>query len=185
MTRGNEEGVRWKIRARTSSTNPNKATRNNGGVIARSPTTRCLARAPTTHNRDARLTPRLLNLDATFVLGHHRQSCPLFFFVLTPTMADTTLHFDALYVGLCALRCLRLIVPAPRLFDMDGTLVDSTDGVVGAWELFAESYPHIDVHDILSCGYSVHRRPPHSDLPRLVQLPTVSAPSTISGTTAV
>ncbi|KJA29846.1 hypothetical protein HYPSUDRAFT_31855 [Hypholoma sublateritium FD-334 SS-4] len=52
-------------------------------------------------------------------------------------MADTTLHFDAL------------------LFDMDGTLVDSTDGVVGAWELFAESYPHIDVHDILRSAHGI------------------------------
>lgn len=34
---------------------------------------------------------------------------------------------------------------------MDGTLVDSTDGVVGAWQTFAETYPGIDVHDILSC----------------------------------
>lgn len=118
----------------------------------------------------------------TRLFGHHRQSCPL---VLALTMVDTILHFDALYVGLCARRCLLLIVPAPRLFDMDGTLVDSTDGVVGAWELFAEAYPHIDVHDILSCGHSVHRRPPHSDLLRLVQLPTVFALSTISGTTAV
>ena len=37
---------------------------------------------------------------------------------------------------------------------MDGTLVDSTDGVVGAWELFAETYPGIDVTEILSCQYS-------------------------------
>ena len=37
------------------------------------------------------------------------------------------------------------------LFDMDGTLVDSTDGVVGAWELFAEKYPGLDVTQVLSC----------------------------------
>lgn len=35
---------------------------------------------------------------------------------------------------------------------MDGTLVDSTTGVVGAWETFAITYPHIDVDDILSCN---------------------------------
>ena len=36
---------------------------------------------------------------------------------------------------------------------MDGTLVDSTAGVVGAWEVFAASYPHIDVKEILSCEF--------------------------------
>ena len=36
---------------------------------------------------------------------------------------------------------------------MDGTLVDSTDGVVGAWELFAEKYPGLDVTVVLSCEY--------------------------------
>lgn len=34
---------------------------------------------------------------------------------------------------------------------MDGTLVDSTQGVVGAWQTFRETYPDIDVHHILSC----------------------------------
>jgi hypothetical protein len=34
---------------------------------------------------------------------------------------------------------------------MDGTLVDSTAGVVGAWTTFAKAYPGIDVHEILSC----------------------------------
>lgn len=34
---------------------------------------------------------------------------------------------------------------------MDGTLVDSTAGVVGAWTAFAKTYPGIDVHEILSC----------------------------------
>lgn len=41
------------------------------------------------------------------------------------------------------------------LFDMDGTLVDSTDGVVGAWELFAETYPGIDLTEILSSSHGV------------------------------
>ncbi|KAI0031680.1 phosphatase [Vararia minispora EC-137] len=38
------------------------------------------------------------------------------------------------------------------LFDMDGTLVDSTAGVVGAWEEFAQMYPNVKVQmqDILS-----------------------------------
>lgn len=33
---------------------------------------------------------------------------------------------------------------------MDGTLVDSTAGVVGAWELFKEKYPQLDVTQVLS-----------------------------------
>ncbi|KAI0921636.1 hypothetical protein AcW1_004445 [Taiwanofungus camphoratus] len=41
------------------------------------------------------------------------------------------------------------------LFDMDGTLVDSTDGVVGAWELFAEKYPGVDVTTVLSSSHGV------------------------------
>ncbi|KAI0774061.1 phosphatase [Fomes fomentarius] len=41
------------------------------------------------------------------------------------------------------------------LFDMDGTLVDSTDGVVGAWELFAEKYPGLDVTQVLSSSHGV------------------------------
>lgn len=36
------------------------------------------------------------------------------------------------------------------LFDMDGTLVDSTAGVIGAWETFADTYPGLDVEKILS-----------------------------------
>ncbi|KAI0065826.1 phosphatase [Artomyces pyxidatus] len=52
-------------------------------------------------------------------------------------MPTTTVHFDAI------------------LFDMDGTLIDSTAGVVGAWELFAQTYPGLDVHDILSSSHGV------------------------------
>lgn len=37
---------------------------------------------------------------------------------------------------------------------MDGTLIDSTAGVVGAWETFAKSYPGIDVQEILSSVHS-------------------------------
>ena len=40
---------------------------------------------------------------------------------------------------------------------MDGTLVDSTDGVVGAWELFAEKYPGLDVTRVLSCKSKAFR----------------------------
>ena len=35
------------------------------------------------------------------------------------------------------------------LFDMDGTLVDSTAGVIGAWNTFAKTYPGLDVGAIL------------------------------------
>ncbi|OCH92198.1 phosphatase [Obba rivulosa] len=52
-------------------------------------------------------------------------------------MPSVTEHFDAV------------------LFDMDGTLVDSTDGVVGAWETFAEKYPGIDLNVILSSSHGV------------------------------
>ncbi|KAI0265810.1 phosphatase [Gloeopeniophorella convolvens] len=52
-------------------------------------------------------------------------------------MPVTTLHFDAI------------------LFDMDGTLVDSTAGVVGAWETFAKTYPGLDVQNILSTSHGV------------------------------
>jgi len=52
-------------------------------------------------------------------------------------MPPTTFHVDAV------------------LFDMDGTLGDSTAGVVGAWELFKQSYPDIDVHEILSSAHGV------------------------------
>jgi len=41
------------------------------------------------------------------------------------------------------------------LFDMDGTLVDSTAGVVGAWKIFQGSYPDIDVDQILSSSHGV------------------------------
>ncbi|XP_006460328.1 hypothetical protein AGABI2DRAFT_192067 [Agaricus bisporus var. bisporus H97] len=41
------------------------------------------------------------------------------------------------------------------LFDMDGTLVDSTAGVVGAWDIFHESYPDIDVKKILSTSHGI------------------------------
>ncbi|EAU84628.1 phosphatase [Coprinopsis cinerea okayama7 len=52
-------------------------------------------------------------------------------------MSEIVLTFDAL------------------LFDMDGTLVDSTAGVEGAWKVFKKSYPHIDVHDILSSAHGI------------------------------
>lgn len=52
-------------------------------------------------------------------------------------MPSISLHFDAI------------------LFDMDGTLVDSTDGVVGAWHTFSETYPGIKVDDILSSAHGV------------------------------
>jgi hypothetical protein len=33
---------------------------------------------------------------------------------------------------------------------MDGTLIDSTAGVVGAWETFADTYPGINIEQILN-----------------------------------
>ncbi|KAJ7228461.1 HAD-like domain-containing protein [Mycena pura] len=52
-------------------------------------------------------------------------------------MPSTTFHVDAV------------------LFDMDGTLVDSTAGVEGAWDAFKRSYPGIDVDHILSSSHGV------------------------------
>lgn len=71
-------------------------------------------------------------------------------------MAEVTLHLDALYVGLWSSSFYRFADVTSSLFDMDGTFVDSTAGVVGAWELFRQSYPTIDVQDILSCEHRVH-----------------------------
>lgn len=36
------------------------------------------------------------------------------------------------------------------LFDMDGTLINSSPAVVKAWTLFSETYP-LDLDDILKC----------------------------------
>jgi len=44
---------------------------------------------------------------------------------------------------------------AAALFDMDGTLVDSTAGVEGAWDVFRKTYPGIDVKEILSSAHGV------------------------------
>ncbi|KAG8928703.1 hypothetical protein FRC03_005789 [Tulasnella sp. 419] len=41
------------------------------------------------------------------------------------------------------------------LFDMDGTLIDSTAGVVGAWEYFAKQYPGLDVKEIIRTSHGV------------------------------
>lgn len=36
---------------------------------------------------------------------------------------------------------------------MDGTLIDSTLAVEGAWASFAETYPHLNVKEILKSEY--------------------------------
>ena len=41
------------------------------------------------------------------------------------------------------------------LFDMDGTLIDSTAGVQGAWRIFATQYPGLDVPYILDHVHGV------------------------------
>ena len=46
-----------------------------------------------------------------------------------------------------------------RLLDMDGTLIDSTGGVAGAWEVFARKYPGLDVPTILGCTKVASSRP--------------------------
>ena len=64
-------------------------------------------------------------------------------------MSDTVFSADAM----CAwtVITLSMLTRSGSLFDMDGTLVDSTAGVVGAWETFRESYPDIDINKILKC----------------------------------
>ncbi|KAI9574652.1 HAD-like domain-containing protein [Boletus coccyginus] len=44
------------------------------------------------------------------------------------------------------------------LFDMDGTLIDSTTGVIGAWEAFAKTYPGLDVKTILRSSHGVRTK---------------------------
>jgi hypothetical protein len=66
-------------------------------------------------------------------------------------MSSTTFHVDAVYVFTS--RNFRIKPDFCSLFDMDGTLVNSTKGVEGAWKLFADRYPGLDVKDILSCVY--------------------------------
>ncbi|KAL1668004.1 HAD-like domain-containing protein [Schizophyllum commune] len=39
------------------------------------------------------------------------------------------------------------------LFDMDGTLIDSTAGINGAWEIFHKDYPHMDMDKVLSTAH--------------------------------
>ncbi|KAG9085274.1 hypothetical protein FS749_004570 [Ceratobasidium sp. UAMH 11750] len=41
------------------------------------------------------------------------------------------------------------------LFDMDGTLVDSTPGVLGAWDQFGKDYPFLDIQEILESSHGV------------------------------
>ncbi|KAF9515231.1 hypothetical protein BS47DRAFT_1342139 [Hydnum rufescens UP504] len=41
------------------------------------------------------------------------------------------------------------------LFDMDGTLVDSTEGVLGAWASFLKTYSYLDLDDILRSSHGV------------------------------
>jgi glycerol 3-phosphatase-1 len=44
------------------------------------------------------------------------------------------------------------------LFDMDGTLINSSPAVVKAWNLFAEKYP-LDLEDILRCESDIDLAP--------------------------
>jgi len=41
------------------------------------------------------------------------------------------------------------------LFDMDGTLLDSTASVQRAWEYWGRLYPHLDIHEILRTSHGV------------------------------
>lgn len=54
----------------------------------------------------------------------------------------------------CGAERLTVFVPSltvvNSLFDMDGTLVDSTQGVIGAWQIFSQTYPGLNVKEILN-----------------------------------
>ncbi|KAF8314716.1 phosphatase [Clavulina sp. PMI_390] len=41
------------------------------------------------------------------------------------------------------------------LFDMDGTLIDSTLAVQGAWASFAVTYPHLNIEEILKTSHGI------------------------------
>jgi len=41
------------------------------------------------------------------------------------------------------------------LFDMDGTLVESTPAVIGAWEEFSKTYPHLDLTEVLQHSHGI------------------------------
>ncbi|KAG8904719.1 hypothetical protein FRB99_001305 [Tulasnella sp. 403] len=41
------------------------------------------------------------------------------------------------------------------LFDMDGTLIDSTGGVLGAWEYWGQKNPHLNIEEILQTCHGV------------------------------
>lgn len=48
------------------------------------------------------------------------------------------------------------------LFDMDGTLLDSTPGVEATWEQYKEKYD-LDLDEVLKREYAVpHHPPPHA-----------------------
>lgn len=59
---------------------------------------------------------------------------------------------------------------------MDGTLVDSTTGVIGAWETFAKTYPGLDVKTILHSNCPTYQSNHTSIQTRLLQVRTASGP---------
>lgn len=65
-------------------------------------------------------------------------------------MGVTTITVDAMYVAVSIFPGHTQYLSISRLFDMDGTLVDSTKGVVGAWHTFHEKYPQLNVEEILN-----------------------------------
>jgi len=66
-------------------------------------------------------------------------------------MARRIIRCDGMYIQTSDVHTIHLVDMSYSLFDMDGTLVDSTPGVVGAWNNLRKTYPHLDVQAILSC----------------------------------
>jgi hypothetical protein len=65
-------------------------------------------------------------------------------------MAEANILVDAMFVRSTILSPVAEGYLFRSFFDMDGTLVSSTQGVVGAWETFGKTYPTIDIPSILT-----------------------------------
>jgi len=65
-----------------------------------------------------------------------------------------TFHSSLASSRLYVMHEIKFVVDA-ILFDMDGTLIDSTAGVTGAWDYWGKKYPHLNIHEILRTSHGV------------------------------
>lgn len=82
-------------------------------------------------------------------------------FVWQPDLVSTTFPARKLMADLSFASALS------RLKDMDGTLIDSTLAVEGAWATFAKTYTHFDIHEILKSESYLARIDEYDDSHRL------------------